>query len=38
MLVVGHARVLGLGGLAADCGCRLCSLALVVEGMAGGMT
>jgi hypothetical protein len=43
MLVVGHGRVLGLGvlvaggdgsgSLAAGRGCRLCSLAAVVEGI-----
>ena len=47
MLVVRHGRVLELGGLvvvgagsgnlAAGRGCRLCSLAVVVEGMVGGM-
>jgi hypothetical protein len=46
MLVVGHGQVLGLGvlvavgagsgGLAASRGCRLCSLAVVVEGIVGG--
>ena len=45
MLVVGHGRVLELGGLvavgagsgnlAAGRGCRLCSLAVVVERMVG---
>jgi hypothetical protein len=47
MLIVGHGRVLGLGGLvavgtgrgslAAGRGCRLCSLSVVVGGMVGGM-